>query len=147
MAKKKDGSAGRPTSFKEEYCEQARKLCLLGYTDVQLADFFNVCEATINNWKIEYPLFLESLRKGKDIADAEVVSSFYRKATGFKEKETKVFCHEGCIITEDVDKYYPPDTAAAFIWLKNRQGGKWKDKTETESDNKLEIKLNYNLED
>jgi hypothetical protein len=31
---------GRPTKYKEEYNEQAYKLCLLGATDKELADFF-----------------------------------------------------------------------------------------------------------
>ena len=31
---------GRPTKFKEEFIEQAEKLCKLGATDVDLADFF-----------------------------------------------------------------------------------------------------------
>lgn len=30
----------RPTKYQEAYAEQARKLCLLGYTDAELADFF-----------------------------------------------------------------------------------------------------------
>ena len=42
---------GRPTLFKEEYLEQAYKLCLLGATDADLADFFGVDEDTINLWK------------------------------------------------------------------------------------------------
>lgn len=32
--------AGRPTKYKPEYAEQASKLCALGATDAQLADFF-----------------------------------------------------------------------------------------------------------
>ena len=28
----------RPTKYQEAYAEQARKLCLLGYTDAELAD-------------------------------------------------------------------------------------------------------------
>lgn len=43
--------AGRPTLYREEYAEQARKLCLLGTTDAELADFFNVAVDTINEWK------------------------------------------------------------------------------------------------
>lgn len=53
----------RPTKYQEAYAEQARKLCLLGYTDAELADFFEVSEATINNWKLEYPEFLESIKR------------------------------------------------------------------------------------
>jgi hypothetical protein len=31
---------GRPTKFCDEMCQQAWKLCLLGATDAQMADFF-----------------------------------------------------------------------------------------------------------
>ncbi len=34
----------RPTKYQEAYAEQARKLCLLGYTDAELADFFEVSD-------------------------------------------------------------------------------------------------------
>ncbi len=62
----------RPTKYQEAYAEQARKLCLLGYTDAELADFFEVSESTINKWKLDYPEFSESIKKGKAVADAEV---------------------------------------------------------------------------
>jgi 3-deoxy-D-arabino-heptulosonate 7-phosphate (DAHP) synthase class II len=132
---------GRPTKFKEEYCDQARKLCLLGFTDSQLAEFFEVNDSTIHKWKIDFPQFSESLKKGKAVADAEVAASLYKRATGYAEKETKVFCHEGCIITEDIEKNHPPDTGAAFIWLKNRQSKLWKDKKEEESS--INVSINY----
>lgn len=32
---------GRPSSYQPEYAEQARKLCLLGATDQEIADFFD----------------------------------------------------------------------------------------------------------
>lgn len=53
----------RPTKYQEAYAEQARKLCLLGYTDAELADFFEVSESTINKWKLDYPEFSESLKR------------------------------------------------------------------------------------
>lgn len=53
----------RPTKYQEAYAEQARKLCLLGYTDAELADFFEVSESTINKWKIDYPKFSESIKR------------------------------------------------------------------------------------
>ena len=64
----------RPTKYQEAYAEQARKLCLLGYTDAELADFFEVSESPINKWKLDYPEFSESIKKGKAVADAEAVS-------------------------------------------------------------------------
>lgn len=48
---------GRPTKYKPEYAEQARKYCLLGATDAELAESFDVAEATINNWKLAHPKF------------------------------------------------------------------------------------------
>ena len=44
--------SGRPTKYKDEYCEQAYKLCLLGATDKEMADFFQVSLSTLNLWKI-----------------------------------------------------------------------------------------------
>jgi len=120
--------AGRPTDYKTEYEEQAYKLCLLGATDKDMADFFGVCEATINNWKNEYPAFLESLKRGKIKADAEVAKSLYHRALGYEHPEDKIFCTNGDVTTVETIKHYPPDTAAAFIWLKNRAG--WRDKQE-----------------
>jgi transposase len=45
---------GRPSSYKDEYAMQALKLTLLGATDKELADFFEVKESTINRWKKRY---------------------------------------------------------------------------------------------
>jgi len=58
---------GRPTDYKVEYNEQVYKLCLLGATDVELANFFNVNEDTIYEWKKKYTEFSESIKKGKNM--------------------------------------------------------------------------------
>jgi len=42
---------GRPTKYDEKYNEQAYKLCLLGASDKDMADFFQVTESTLNLWK------------------------------------------------------------------------------------------------
>ena len=59
---------GRPTAFNKEYEEQAIRLCLLGATDQDMADFFGVSTQTINTWKGKHPRFLESLRQGRSHA-------------------------------------------------------------------------------
>jgi hypothetical protein len=120
--------AGRPTGYDDSFAEQARKYCLLGATDVQLADMFEVSEATINNWKIAHPKFLESIKRGKDVADAEVASSLYHRAVGYSHPEEKIFCSEGEVVRAETVKQYPPEPVAAFFWLKNRRGKDWKDK-------------------
>ena len=122
--------AGRPTSFKPEYIEQAFKLCLLGASDVQLADFFDVSVATINNWKNNYPKFLDALKEGKDEADARVAQSLYHRALGYSHKEDKIFNNNGTEMIVETIKHYPPDTTACIFWLKNRQKAQWRDKVE-----------------
>lgn len=132
-------SVGRPTLFRDEYVERAYKLCLLGATDAELADFFEVCERTINTWKEDYPEFLQSLKAGKASADAAVAESLYKRAVGYSHPDVHVSNYQGEITVTPLTKHYPPDTGAAFIWLKNRQPHKWKDKVEVKEDINLNI--------
>lgn len=124
--------AGRPTKFKEEYIEQVEKLCKLGATDKEIADFFDVDERTINNWKEEIPEFFQSIKKGKIFADAEVANKLFHRATGYEHPDVDIKVIEGEIVQTELVKHYPPDTAAAIFWLKNRQRDKWRDKVEQE---------------
>lgn len=124
-------SIGRPTKFSKKIIPQVYELCLLGATDAELAVFFNISESTLNTWKKKHPDFLESLKRGKDIADARVANSLFQRAIGFEGTETKVATFEGTISdVQEVPKNYPPDTTAAIFWLKNRQAQKWRDKTD-----------------
>ncbi len=124
--------AGRPSKYKEEYAELAYKFCLLGAKDEELANFFEVDDATIYRWKNDYPEFCEALRKGKTIADAEMAESLFHRGKGYSHPEDKIFQYEGVPIVVPTTKHYPPDTAAAIIWLKNRQKAKWRDKIDHE---------------
>jgi hypothetical protein len=121
---------GRPTEYKKEYDEQAEKLCKLGAIDTELADFFNVSEQTINTWKKKHPSFLESIKRGKEIADMEVANSLYKKATGYTTDDVKIFQYEGMPVKVPYIKEYQPDTTSIIFWLKNRRPDKWRDKTE-----------------
>lgn len=120
----------RPSLFKPEYPEQARKLCLLGATDKELADFFHVTESTLNLWKTKHPEFSESLKKGKQFADAEVAASLYQRAIGYSHPDVDIRAIDGKVVKTKITKVYPPETVAAIFWLKNRQLGKWRDKVE-----------------
>jgi hypothetical protein len=144
-------AGGRPTDYKLEYCEQVVKLCKLGATDKELADFFDVEESTINNWKLAHPEFLESLRAGKMYADANVAEKLYQRAIGYVGKTTKFATFEGSITdSKEVEEHYPPDTTAAIFWLKNRQSKKWRDKTEngfTDGDGNDIIPVQFYLPD
>lgn len=141
-------AGGRPTLYKPEYCEQAFKLCLLGADDKRIANFFNIQESTLNNWKNKYPKFMESLKEGKELADAEIASSLYHRAKGYSCKDTKFATHEGKITdSQEYTKHYPPDTTAAIFWLKNRQKKEWRDKQDVEHSGSVDINAKSSLID
>lgn len=137
-------NGGVESKYKEEYATQAYNYCLLGATDKQLADFFNVCEATINNWKNDHPKFLESLRAGKEVADMAVAGSLFQNCLGAvitREKEVKVKAidPETLKIIENVEvvklqEQVPPDTNAIKFWLTNRQKANWKNNSDITTD-------------
>lgn len=141
-AKKK--VTGRPTRYKEEYCEQAYQLCLLGYTDEGLSKYFGVSERTINHWKSEFPQFLQSVRDGKEIADMDVVGELFRGAKDKVVIEQQAFkvksvtwddkghrIEKETIEVVDVEKVIPADFRNQQFWLRNRQSLYWREKQET----------------
>lgn len=127
---------GRPTSFRDAYVEQAYKLCLLGATDAELADFFGVSERTINTWKDEHPEFLQSIKAGKTPANANVAASLYRAAIGggtVTETKEQVDA-EGKVTRTTEVRQLPANVVAQIFWLKNREPDKWRDKFESTSE-------------
>lgn len=106
----------------------------MGATDIELAEFFGVCKATINNWKKDYPEFLDSLKEAKAEADSKVVRSLYERANGYSHGEEKIFLHEGKPVKVAITKHYPPDTTACIFWLKNRQKEDWRDRHDVHSE-------------
>lgn len=117
----------RPSKFKPEYVAQAEKLCKLGATDLEIADFFEVDVRTIYRWKGEFPEFCQSLKAGKDEADDRVERSLFARANGYEHDEVDIRVVAGGIVQTPIRKYYPPDTTAAIFWLKNRRPELWRE--------------------
>lgn len=122
----------RPSKFKIEFIEQAGKLANLGATDRDVADFFNVSEATVYRWKHTSSEFCEALKVGKGSADDRVEQSLYRKAVGYSYDSEKVFNASGTVLRAPVVEHVPPDTTAAIFWLKNRRPEEWRDRHQVE---------------
>lgn len=120
-------AGGRPSKYRPEFAQQAKKLCELGATDAQLADFFEVSVSTINLWKINYPEFSESISVPKEIADARVEQSLYRRAMGYEHDEMDIRVVNGEIVETPIRKYYPPDATSMIFWLKNRKPADWRE--------------------
>lgn len=124
----------RPSKYKPEYAKQAEKLCLLGATDQELADFFEVEVRTIYRWKGDFSEFCQALKSGKEEADARVERSLYQQAIGYEQDEVKIFMPAQA----EAPVYAPyrakvaPNVTAAIFWLKNRKSQDWRDKQQTE---------------
>lgn len=121
---------GRPSKFEPAFAKQAAKLCELGATDIELADFFEVDTATIYRWRNEHPEFCEAVIAGKEAADARVERAFFNRAVGYTFESEKVFQYQGDIIRAQTREHVPPDAGAALNWLKNRKPDKWRDKVD-----------------
>lgn len=132
MAKQKKRKPGRPTAYKPQYAEQAEKLCKLGATDIEIADFFAVTDRTIYRWQAEYPEFCQALKVGKETADDRVERSLYHRASGYTFDSEKVFQFQGAIVRAKTREHVPPDTTAAIFWLKNRRREDWRDRHDHE---------------
>jgi len=124
--------SGRPSDYDPTYCHMAYKHCLLGATDEQLADLFDVSVVTLNAWKNKHPKFLKALRDGKASADADIAHALYHRARGYSHEAVKIFMPGGetTPVYAPYTEHFPPDTAAASLWLRNRQPTLWRDKTE-----------------
>lgn len=129
-----ESSIGRPTKYREEFAAQAEKLCALGATDQEIADFFEVSVRTVYRWKADHDEFCQSLKVGKVVADERVERSLFQKAIGYEQDEVKIFMPANA----EKPVYAPfrakvaPDTTAAIFWLKNRRPDLWRDKQQTE---------------
>ena len=130
---------GRPTLYRDEYAEQATKLCKLGATDEDMAQFFGVDVSTIGNWKHAHPEFFEAIRAGKAIADMEVAESLHSRALGHtwvEQQAFKVKRADGSEAVEvvEVERQVPPDATSMVVGLKNRRKQDWRDRHTLDGD-------------
>lgn len=130
---------GRPSRYKPEYAEQAEKLCKLGATDIEVADFFGVERTTVWRWSQAHEEFCNALKAGKDAADERVERSLYARATGYTHDAVKIFNADGAPLVVPYREHVPPDTTAAIFWLKNRRPKEWRDKQEVEHSGSVEL--------
>lgn len=119
---------GRPSKYHEGFCHLVEQATIIGAIKPELAVLLGVGGDTVDRWMREFPQFQAAIKRGRERADAQVEKALHARALGYSHPEDKIFCHEGAIITAETVKHYPPDTAAAFIWLKNRQPGIWRDR-------------------
>jgi len=129
-----------------------------GLTDDQIAEKIGISRSTLYAWKLQYPDFSDSLKKGKEVVDVEVENALFKKTTGYNVELQKTFkvkivdydpetgrkIREREELQTGIDEMHvPADTTAQIYWLKNRCPDKWRDKQEiaVDQDKPFEINL------
>lgn len=135
------GAVGRPTVYKPELCEISHRLAADGATDIEIADALKIHVATFYRWRAEHPEFREATALGKEAADDRVEASLYHRAVGYSHDAVKIFMPAGALepVVAKYREHFPPDTAAASLWLRNRRSNKWRDKQDFEHSGKVGI--------
>ncbi len=121
---------GRPPHYRDEFAAQAKKLCMLGATDFELAEFFCVTSRTIYLWKNSHPKFCRAVKAGKLRADERVERALFNRAVGYSYESEKVFHFQGEIVRAPIVEHVVPDPGAALNWLKNRKWKVWGERQE-----------------
>ena len=114
-----------------------------GLTRADIAKNIGVARSTFSVWVKENPELQEVLKTSSEQADAVIENALYKNAKGFfYDEETvctvrRVEYENGKRVSEiteprvvTIKHYQPPETKAAFIWLKNRKPDTWRDKHE-----------------
>ena len=136
-------AGGRPTSYQPEFAEQAQKLCELGATDADLADFFGVSVRTVYRWMNTEEKFCHTVKTGKEVADTRVERSLYQRAIGYTLEIEKAFLPKGASqpVYAVAEEHVPADTTAAIFWLKNRKRKEWRDTKFLAGDDELPLRI------
>lgn len=108
--------AGRPTDYREEFCELAETTLSKGYSLAVLAGECGVCHDTVKEWQKRHPEFSASIKRGRALG-----------ARVWEDRLAKL-----------ADAGVGNATGIIF-GLKNRIPDEWKDKTEQEISGGLKV--------
>ena len=105
--------------------------------DEQVSELLGITGQTLENWKKD-EVFFEAIQRGKKISNDRVVKTLFERAIGYDHPEDDIRVIENKIVITPTIKHYPPETAAAKFWLKNRAKDEWRDQQEFTMEIKLE---------
>src|SRR5262249_60328242 len=73
---------GPKPKYDPVFAGHARRLCMMGATMQELADYFGVARCTIATWSAQYPDFGRAVAEGRLAADSVIAERLYDKAKG-----------------------------------------------------------------
>ena len=124
----KANKGGRPSKYKPEYADIARKLCAqCGFIDLQLAKWFEVNVDTIYQWKLKHPEFAEALKVGKAETDDLVERSVVAHISGYYVTEDEMDRFGN---VKQMRKWVPGNPHAGMKWLAARRPEVYRERNE-----------------
>lgn len=125
---------GAPSKLTPAKLDMILKMAGEGHTNEQIAKIIGVNVRTLQSWTKENEDLYLAIKQLKSQADAKVEQALFSRATGtLKVKERKVVTKsDGSVEETLVEKDSLPDATSMIFWLKNRQPGKWRERTEVE---------------
>ena len=149
MRRRYNGTLLRPSEkWRPEYATTIERMAANGFDAKEIATALDIRWSVFEYWVRTRYAVQSALAKGQVVADNNVTSSLYARACGYSHPEEKIFCSDGQIIRAETTKQYPPDTAAAKLWLTNRRPAQWRDRVEAKVglDESLESLISQVLE-
>ena len=151
-----------PTKFRpDRHPMIIQALASVGKNRDEIAALMEISRDTLYSWQKRWPEVKAALEHGAVEANAEIVASLFKRATGYEYEETRTAIikrPDGTQETrvEKVKKFVAPDTTALIFWLKNRLPDQFKDvndmrhsgavKVEHEEDSEIKELLKNNPE-
>ena len=81
-----------------------------------------------------FPTFMDSIKKGKSVADSNVAANLYRRSIGYEymevTTETDASGETPTVKSRKTTKHLAADPTSMIFWLKNRRPDLWKDRRE-----------------
>lgn len=107
------------------------KWCRDGLSERQICTNLGIGHSAFNVYKKQYPELTDALKKAREVIITELENALIKRALGQTYEETKVSIRDvggkQVKFTEKTTKYLPPDVAAIYILLKNKDRGNWSD--------------------
>ena len=102
-----------------------------GLTEKQICKNIGISEQSMNEYKKAHSELVEALKRGKEVAIAEIENALVKRAKGYDYEEIKTYIKDEdgkqTKYTEKTLKHQPPDVGACAILLKNKDRGNWSD--------------------
>lgn len=149
----KRGRKNKYFSHVEPHLKEIEEWCQT-MTEAQIAKRLGISQSTFSDYKNKFPELSEAIKNGRRDLIAELKSSLIMKAKGFSRMTKKaakcrtVEYENGKRLKEteeivyyDEEQYFPPDTAALNLALKNYDKDNWANDPQMLEVRKKELEL------